>query len=287
MDRQRPGLKSWQSTIGPSTCASTTSRLRLSTVIDRSPTLDAAAACHASSESVPQVRAANVILSGCSHSGRREDSDRSPRRNTSRRGRSSKTRGSCSRRRKWFPPAWEVQKGPRRQVLLHGAPPRSWPRARRSRHPSWKLLNAFRQRRSGRTAYRAVTQADHGASGRAASSEQRLSQQYVTCVYFVQLRIAMTIMFFRFEEDAEDPEREQDRGDRRDSVRARWSFHPTPPRQHPAGPAPSPPCACAIAIGVRAFCTLMFWRLTLALWRSVSTMAPIIATSSTMPASWK
>jgi hypothetical protein len=38
---------------------------------------------------------------------------------------------------------------------------------------------------------------------------------------------------------------------------------------------------------VRAFCTLMSCRLTLALWRSVSTMAPIIATSSTMPASWK
>ena len=39
--------------------------------------------------------------------------------------------------------------------------------------------------------------------------------------------------------------------------------------------------------GVRAFCTLISWRLTLTLWRSVSTMAPIIATRSTMPAIWK
>src|ERR1700688_4458172 len=39
--------------------------------------------------------------------------------------------------------------------------------------------------------------------------------------------------------------------------------------------------------GVRAFCTLMSCRLTLTLWRSVSTTAPIIETSSTMPAIWK
>ena len=39
--------------------------------------------------------------------------------------------------------------------------------------------------------------------------------------------------------------------------------------------------------GVRAFWTLMSWRLTLALWRRVSTIAPIIATSRIMPDSWK
>ena len=39
--------------------------------------------------------------------------------------------------------------------------------------------------------------------------------------------------------------------------------------------------------GVRATCAAIDWRLTPSLWRSVSTIAPIMATSSTRPAIWK
>ena len=39
--------------------------------------------------------------------------------------------------------------------------------------------------------------------------------------------------------------------------------------------------------GPRATCWATFWRLTRSLWRSVSTMAPIMATSRTRPAAWK
>src|SRR6201994_576038 len=89
------------------------------------------------------------------------------------------------------------------------------------------------------------------------------------------------------EEDAENPEREQDRSDGK--VMPEPDDHCT----HSAASVSNSPCPeatlrTAIAIsGVRAFWTLMSCRLTLTLCRKVSTMAPIIATSSTMPASWK
>src|ERR1700729_4497472 len=89
------------------------------------------------------------------------------------------------------------------------------------------------------------------------------------------------------EEDAENPEREQDRTD--GQIVPETDRHCT----HSAASASCRPCPAATlrtliaSSGVGAFCTLMSCRLTLALWRSVSTMAPIIATSSTMPASWK
>src|ERR1700730_7623070 len=89
------------------------------------------------------------------------------------------------------------------------------------------------------------------------------------------------------EEDAEDSERKQDCADR--EVMSETDRHCT----HSAASASCRPCPEATlrtlmaSTGVRAFCTLMSCRLTLALWRNVSTMAPIIATSSTMPASWK
>src|SRR5262245_15515570 len=89
------------------------------------------------------------------------------------------------------------------------------------------------------------------------------------------------------EEDAEDPEREQDGGDRQ--VMSEPDGHFT----HSAASAscrPWPEATLRTAIassGVRAFCTLISCRLMYAMWRSVSTIAPIIATSSTMPASWK
>src|SRR6478752_2826843 len=88
------------------------------------------------------------------------------------------------------------------------------------------------------------------------------------------------------EEDAEDPEREQDRTDR--EIVSKADRHCT----HSAASASCSPCPevtlrmLMASSGVRAFCTLMSCRLTFALWRSVRTMAPIIATSSTMPASW-
>src|SRR5438445_3476048 len=89
------------------------------------------------------------------------------------------------------------------------------------------------------------------------------------------------------EEDAQNPEREQDRGDR--EIMSEPDGHFT----HSAASASCRPWPDATlrtlmaSSGVRAFCTLMSCRLMFALWRSVSTMAPIIATSSTMPAIWK
>src|SRR3984885_10715667 len=89
------------------------------------------------------------------------------------------------------------------------------------------------------------------------------------------------------EEDAEDPERKQDRTDR--EIVPKTDRHCT----HSAASASCKPCPAATlrtlmaSSGVRAFCTLMSCRLTLTLWRSVRTMAPIIAPSSTMPAIWK
>src|ERR1700730_147270 len=89
------------------------------------------------------------------------------------------------------------------------------------------------------------------------------------------------------EEHAEDPERKQDGSDR--EIVSKADRHCT----HSAASAscsPWPEATLRMAMassGVRAFCTFMSCRLTLALWRSVSTMAPIIATSSTMPAIWK
>src|SRR4030088_1338160 len=89
------------------------------------------------------------------------------------------------------------------------------------------------------------------------------------------------------EKDAENAEREQDRSDRQ--IVSETDGHCT----HSGASASCNPCPDATlrtlmaSSGVRAFCTLMSCRLTLTLWRSVSTMAPIIATSSTMPASWK
>src|SRR6266700_4186876 len=89
------------------------------------------------------------------------------------------------------------------------------------------------------------------------------------------------------EEDAEDPQREQDRADRQ--IMSKPDRH----RTHSAASASCNPWPEATlrtvmaSSGVRAFCTLISCRLTLALWRNVSTMAPIIATRSTMPASWK
>src|SRR4030088_612800 len=89
------------------------------------------------------------------------------------------------------------------------------------------------------------------------------------------------------EKDAEDPCCEQDRSDR--EIMSETDGHCT----HSGASASCRPCPAATlrpllaSSGVRAFCTLMSCRLTLTLWRSVSTMAPIIATSSTIPAIWK
>src|SRR4051812_14667196 len=89
------------------------------------------------------------------------------------------------------------------------------------------------------------------------------------------------------EEDAEDAQREQDRRDCQ--IMSETDRHFTQlPASASCSPCPADTLRTSIAIAlVRAFWTLMSWRLTLALWRSVSTMAPIIATSSTRPASWK
>src|SRR4029079_19144044 len=89
------------------------------------------------------------------------------------------------------------------------------------------------------------------------------------------------------EEDAEDSQRKQDRANR--EIVSKTDRHCT----HSAASASCRPCPEATlrtliaSPGVRAFCTLMSCRLTITLWRSVSTMAPIMATNSTMPASWK
>src|ERR1700685_1950121 len=89
------------------------------------------------------------------------------------------------------------------------------------------------------------------------------------------------------EKDTEDAEREHDRADRK--IMSETDRHCTHSGASAScRPWPEATLRTLIAIsGVRAFCTLMSCRLTLALWRKVSTMAPIIATSSTMPAIWK
>src|SRR5665647_128842 len=83
------------------------------------------------------------------------------------------------------------------------------------------------------------------------------------------------------EEDAENPERKQDRGDR--EIMSEADGHVLLPR-----PWPLRTLRISIAnFGSRAFCVGMSCRLTRSLWRSVSTMAPIMATSRIMPAASK
>src|ERR1043166_1302056 len=80
------------------------------------------------------------------------------------------------------------------------------------------------------------------------------------------------------DEDAEDPEREQDRGDR--EVVAEPDAH--------VSPCPGRTFTTSIASAlVRRTCATMSWRLTRALCCSVSTIAPTTATSSTTPAAWE
>ena len=80
-------------------------------------------------------------------------------------------------------------------------------------------------------------------------------------------------------DDAEHPDGEQDRGDRQ--IVAQCNGHRS---------IPDPgliETLCVPVAGVRATCLPMSWRLTWGLWRKVSTMAPIMATSSTRPAASK
>src|ERR1700730_1349030 len=80
------------------------------------------------------------------------------------------------------------------------------------------------------------------------------------------------------EEDAENPEREQDRGDGK--VVAEPDDHDSP--------CPDFTLTTSIAVDRRrATCWAMDWRLTPGLWCSVITMAPIMATSRIMPADSK
>src|SRR5439155_17411014 len=80
------------------------------------------------------------------------------------------------------------------------------------------------------------------------------------------------------DEDAEDPEREQDRADREVMAEADRHVRPCPGRTFTT--------SIASAL-VRRTCAAMSCRLTRSLWRSVSTMAPTIATSRMTPAAWK
>src|SRR6185437_16089852 len=83
------------------------------------------------------------------------------------------------------------------------------------------------------------------------------------------------------EEDAENPEREQDRGDRK--IMSEPNGHGLPPR-----PCPGRTWRISIDIaGVRATCSAMFWRRTRTRCCSVSTMAPTMATSRISPATSK
>src|SRR5262245_8584759 len=80
------------------------------------------------------------------------------------------------------------------------------------------------------------------------------------------------------EKDAENAEREQDRGD--GEVVAERDGHDSP--------CPERTFTTSIAVAfVRATCLAMSWRLIFSRWRSVSTIAPIMATRSTSPAAWK
>src|SRR5664279_4365064 len=79
------------------------------------------------------------------------------------------------------------------------------------------------------------------------------------------------------EEDAENPEREQDRGNR--EIMSEPDGHVLLPR-----PCPLRTLTISIAVaGVRAFCSGMFCRRTRTRCCSVSTMAPTMATSRIMP----
>src|SRR5450830_378000 len=83
------------------------------------------------------------------------------------------------------------------------------------------------------------------------------------------------------EEDAENPEREQDGGNR--EIMSEPDGHVLLPR-----PWPVRTLRTSIAIaGVRATCVGISWRFTRSLWRSVSMMAPIMATSRINPAASK
>src|SRR5450759_1338053 len=76
------------------------------------------------------------------------------------------------------------------------------------------------------------------------------------------------------EKDAENPEREQDGGDR--EIMSEPDGHVLLPRPWPL----RTPLRMSIAsLGSRMTCVGMSWRLTRSLWRRVSTMAPIMATS--------
>src|ERR1700704_5007442 len=86
-------------------------------------------------------------------------------------------------------------------------------------------------------------------------------------------------------EDPEDTDREQDGGHR--EVMAEADGHIVPLRAS-YRPWPGRTLTMSIAVAlVRATCSAMFCRLTLGLWRSVNTIAPIIAPSSTTPQAWK
>src|ERR1043165_2256306 len=80
------------------------------------------------------------------------------------------------------------------------------------------------------------------------------------------------------DEDAEDPEREQDRGDREIVSEADGHVRPCPGRTFTTSIASS---------FVRRTCAAMSCRLTGTRCRKVRTIAPTMATSSTRPAAWK
>ena len=78
------------------------------------------------------------------------------------------------------------------------------------------------------------------------------------------------------DEDAEDADREQDRGDGQIV------------RQADGHQRPLPDSTLRTSITCeRLTCSAIDWRFTLGLWRRVSTMAPTMATSRTIPAAWK
>src|SRR5215831_135518 len=80
------------------------------------------------------------------------------------------------------------------------------------------------------------------------------------------------------EKDAEDSECEQDRGN--GEIMAEGDGHDSP--------CPDRTFTISIAVAlVRATWSAMFWRLVFSRCRSVSTIAPIMATRSTRPAAWK
>jgi hypothetical protein len=81
--------------------------------------------------------------------------------------------------------------------------------------------------------------------------------------------------------NAENPEREQDRSD--GQIVTKTNDHGLPPHPWPGRTL----TILMEAAGVRVTCAAIFWRRTRVRWCSVSTMAPIIATSRMMPAAWK